>query len=60
VRQHVQLVLGFDAHKQKWKDLLEQRREMMIEVNSKNNQLNEADKAAGVVIVVKKVSYKWK
>lgn len=40
VRAHVQLVIGFDPQRQTWKELLQDRREMMLSINSRNNQIN--------------------
>jgi uncharacterized RDD family membrane protein YckC len=41
VRRHAQMVVAFDPQKQKWDEVLKDRRQMMHEINSRNNQINQ-------------------
>lgn len=41
IRKHVQLVLAFDPQRQTWKQILEDRRQTMDEIDSRTDQINE-------------------
>lgn len=53
VRKHVQMVLAFDAQRQSWKDVLQDRRQMIDDVNLRNNQINKV----GSFYVRRKISF---
>jgi uncharacterized RDD family membrane protein YckC len=41
LRRHAEAVVTFDPQKQKWDDVLNDRRQAMHEINYKNNQINQ-------------------
>src|SRR5205823_2522687 len=41
VSKHVQMVLAFDAQRQSWKDVLQDRRQMIADIDLRNNQINQ-------------------
>ena len=53
IQQHVQMVLAFDPQKQSWDELVRDHKEMLNDINLRNNRINQV----GGILVPKKIYF---
>jgi uncharacterized RDD family membrane protein YckC len=56
IQQHVQMVLAFDPQKQSWDDLAREHKEMLSEINLRNNRINQI----GGAFVPRKITFQMR